>query len=126
MTGRQAETYRQKLLALTNRVNGDLSQLAHEGLRKVGGEASGNLSNTPLHLADLGADHFEQEVTLGLMEIEGQTQREIAAAVGRIDAGTFGRCEDCGKAIPAPRLDAVPYTRYCAPCAQAVEAGRAG
>jgi RNA polymerase-binding transcription factor DksA len=126
MNTQQTESYRQKLLALTSRLDGRRAQLTSEGLRNAGGVASGSLSNTPLHLSDLGAETFQQEVTLGLLEIEGQTQQEIAAAVGRLEAGTYGRCEQCDKNIPAARLDAVPYARFCAPCARMVEEGVAG
>jgi RNA polymerase-binding transcription factor DksA len=42
---------------------------------------------------------------------------EIQAALDRLAAGTFGRCERCGGAIAAERLDALPATRRCRECA---------
>ena len=36
----------------------------------------------------------------------------------RIEARTFGKCEDCGCEIPKERLDSVPYTRWCIDCAE--------
>ena len=42
-------------------------------------------------------------------------------ALGRIDAGTYGRCEECGEMIAKPRLQALPYTRHCIECARALE-----
>ena len=42
-------------------------------------------------------------------------------ALGRIDAGTFGRCEECREPIARPRLQALPYTRHCIQCARALE-----
>lgn len=48
--------------------------------------------------------------------------RQVNAALERIDAGTFGRCLDCGRTIPADRLDAVPYTAYCHECESRHEA----
>jgi len=121
MTQAELEHYREKLLALGARLKGDVSGLIDEGLRQGGGEASGNLSNTPLHLADLGTDAFEQEMTLSLLENEGQQLQEIAAALDRIGQGTFGRCRECGRDIPRARLDAVPYTRYCVDCARKIQ-----
>jgi DnaK suppressor protein len=38
---------------------------------------------------------------------------EIEAALSRLAIGRFGRCEQCGSAIPATRLAEVPQTRYC-------------
>src|SRR5262249_46178421 len=49
VTDREREDYRRNLLGLANRIKGDMTDLAGEALRKAGGEASGNLSNTPLH-----------------------------------------------------------------------------
>lgn len=39
--------------------------------------------------------------------------REVDAALGRIDAGTFGLCKTCGDAIEPERLLADPLTRFC-------------
>jgi RNA polymerase-binding transcription factor DksA len=44
------------------------------------------------------------------------------AALERLDAGTFGRCVECGMEIPAERLDDLPYTPYCVVCEAAHEA----
>lgn len=38
---------------------------------------------------------------------------EVRAAIDRLDDGTFGKCIDCGKEIPAGRLEAIPWTQYC-------------
>jgi RNA polymerase-binding transcription factor DksA len=121
MTKSETEQYRQNLLALRDRHNGDVSHLADEALRRTGGGAAGNLSNMPIHMADLGTDNFEQEFTLSLMQNEEQLVGEIAAALDRINQGTFGRCEECQQEIPKPRLQAVPYTRYCVECARKLE-----
>jgi DnaK suppressor protein len=37
-------------------------------------------------------------------------------ALTRLTAGRFGRCEQCGAAIPASRLALIPETRYCPAC----------
>ena len=43
-----------------------------------------------------------------------QQLAQVKDALQRIDEGTYGVCIDCGRKIPAPRLDAVPWTPYCA------------
>src|SRR5437868_11134788 len=123
MTKAEMEAYRENLLALRERHNGDASHLADEGLRRTGGGAAGNLSNMPIHMADLGTDNFEQEFTLGLLQNEEQALEEIAAALDRLDQGTFGRCEECHKDIPRERLKALPYARFCLACARKLEQG---
>jgi DnaK suppressor protein len=49
----------------------------------------------------------------------------IHAALARIEAGTFGTCENCGREISLERLKAVPYAACCAPCQQRKEAEEA-
>ena len=121
MTKAELESYRESLLALRDRHNGDASHLADEALRRTGGGAAGNLSNMPIHMADLGTDNFEQEFTLSLMQTEEQLLGEIAAALDRIKQGSFGLCEECKGAIPRARLQAVPYARHCVKCARKLE-----
>ncbi len=38
---------------------------------------------------------------------------DVRAALKRLDEGTFGKCIDCGREIPAARLEAIPWTAYC-------------
>jgi DnaK suppressor protein len=123
MTTTESSKYRDTLLALRNRLNGDVTHMTGEALREAGGEASGGISNTPLHMADLGTDNFEQEFTLGLIQNEEQTITEIDAALARLRNGTFGRCEECQQEIPVTRLQALPYTRHCVACARKHEQG---
>ncbi len=121
MNQAQREKYRRQLLALAGRLQGDVTGLAGETFRTAGGESSGSLSNAPLHLADLGTDHFNHELNVSLLESEEQALEEVAAALERLEAGTFGACEQCQKPIAAERLEAVPYARLCIDCARQVE-----
>ena len=121
MTNSELQIYRLQLLALQNRLNIDVSDLADEALGKPGDEATVNLSHAPIHMADQGTDSFEQQFTLSLMENEEQTLGEIAAALERIERGTFGCCEECQQTIPQARLEALPYTCYCVGCARKLQ-----
>jgi len=121
MTKAELQAYRAQLESMQARHNGDISHLADEALRRTGSGATGNLSNMPIHMADLGTDNFEQEFTLGLIQNEEQALDEIGAALDRMDQRTFGRCEECQKEIPRARLQAIPYTRYCVECARKLE-----
>ncbi|HMC67393.1 MAG TPA: TraR/DksA family transcriptional regulator [Gemmataceae bacterium] len=121
MTKAEMETYRRQLTDLRERLNGDVAHLANEALRKGGGEASGSLSNTPIHMADLGTDNFEQENTLNLLQNEEQVLSQIAEALERMQQGVYGRCDECESEIPKARLKELPYTRYCVECARKLE-----
>src|SRR5579862_7647237 len=99
--------HRRRLQALAARLKGDMSGLRQSALRGSGGEASGGISNAPLHLADLATDNSEQEVSLGLLQNQQGVLNAILSALDRLDAGTYGKCERCGKDIPEERLKAL-------------------
>jgi RNA polymerase-binding transcription factor DksA len=42
-----------------------------------------------------------------------ETLDEVDRALERLDGGTYGNCEVCGKPIGAARLEAMPATRFC-------------
>ena len=59
MTQADMEHYRDRLESLAQRLKSTFANLSEGALRQSGGEASGSLSNAPLHMADLGTDVFE-------------------------------------------------------------------
>lgn len=124
MTETQAGAHRRRLAAQANRLKADMSGLRDAALRGSGGEASGGLSNAPLHLADLATDNSEQEVSLGLLQNQQAVLNAILAALDRLDAGTYGLCERCGKEIPEERLKALIYASRCVACEEEAEQDR--
>ncbi|MEV0730981.1 TraR/DksA C4-type zinc finger protein [Polymorphospora sp. NPDC050346] len=73
--------------------------------------------------ADTG-DPAQEPTRAALIAATRQSLEQISAALGRIDAGTYGRCVHCGKQIPAERLQILPHARFCVPCQE--KHGRAG
>ena len=115
LTKSELADFRALLMVRKLVLQGDVKKLEDEGCKK-GTDAAGDLSSLLIHLADLGTDNFEQEVTLGLMEGEGEELKQISEAFERIDDGTYGLCETCRKKIPKERLRAIPYARLCVVC----------
>lgn len=64
----------------------------------------------------------QRDLAVRLLGTSTRIQREVRAAVDRLAAGDFGICEQCGRDIPAKRLDALPWARRCMSCQQKVEA----
>ena len=106
---RDLDYFRQLLLAKRRELVGDMSSMEREALRSAQGS---NLSNLPLHMADMGTDNYEQEFTLGLVEKDRQLLREINIALAKIRDGTYGICEGTGKPITRARLEAKPWAKY--------------
>ncbi len=113
----ELDKFRAVLLAKVTEIMSSMSSMEIEALRR---ERS-DLSNMPIHLADIGSDNFEIENTLGLMDSEKKLLIEIYDALGRIDEGTYGICENNGEPISKARIKAVPWARYCLICASLLE-----
>ena len=73
---------------------------------------------------DMSLQDVNQEIALRLGERESQTVAEIDEALRRINEGTYGTCERCGKPIPEARLEALPAARFDAACQSELEASR--
>ncbi len=105
-----------RLLLRREQLRGNVSKLSDQSVGKNPNDASGNISTTPIHMADVGTDAFEHEMTLGLVEEEADELEEVEEALERLKKKTFGLCEICKKTIPKQRLSAIPYTRLCVGC----------
>jgi DnaK suppressor protein len=46
-----------------------------------------------------------------------ETLDEVEAALEKMEGGTYGTCEDCGKQINPARLEAKPAAKHCIDCA---------
>lgn len=44
--------------------------------------------------------------------------QQVDDALARMDAGTYGICAGCGRAIPDGRLEVRPFAEYCVSCAE--------
>jgi RNA polymerase-binding transcription factor DksA len=124
MTKREMEKFRTRLRTMSERIQGTAESAEEQARAATGGEAAGDLSNTPIHLGDVGSEVFTQELGATLLENEQYLRGEILDALDRVEKGTFGRCENCGRGIARERLEILPYARYCLACAAAMLAGR--
>ncbi len=71
--------------------------------------------------ADAGSKTFEREQELSIAANRLDLLTQIQRAVERIDAGTYGFCESCGKPIPKARLKAFPMATLDVACKQREE-----
>jgi RNA polymerase-binding protein DksA len=69
--------------------------------------------------ADAGTATFEREKELSIEQNVRDLIQKIDRALKRIDDGTYGICERCGKPIEKARLKALPYVDLCIKDAQA-------
>jgi RNA polymerase-binding protein DksA len=84
-------------------------------------DESGELSSYDQHPADAATETFLRERDVALEESAEAILRQVEVALRKIDEGTYGTCERCGKEIAPARLQAIPYTPFCIECAARVE-----
>ncbi|GHJ45845.1 hypothetical protein Cs7R123_31870 [Catellatospora sp. TT07R-123] len=74
--------------------------------------------------ADVGTLAVESSEQAALAAALAEQLARLRAAVARLDAGTFGVCERCGKQVPPVRLQVMPWVTHCVPCQSAAEKRR--
>jgi DnaK suppressor protein len=90
-------------------IRDDLQREQDESVSDTGGE----LSSFDQHPGDSGTETFEMEKNVSLREQVDDELQEIEVAFQRLQRGTYGTCQACGKPIGDERLEAMPATRFC-------------
>ena len=69
---------------------------------------------------------LNREVAIRNLDRESRLLKDVQAALGRVQEGTFGLCLRCEEDIPEKRLKALPWAAYCVACQEVVDRLRAG
>jgi DnaK suppressor protein len=100
---------RTALLAERKRV---LAELADTKIEAPGPMTYGSQAAAASHVV-------EQQRDLALRDHNEQHLAAVAAALDRLDAGTYGRCTSCHRQIAPERLEALPWAALCIDCQRA-------
>jgi len=74
---------------------------------------SEELSHFDQHPADTATELSDADREVAIIENAVDQRVQVVAALQRIEDGTYGRCVDCGKEIPAARLEVRPEAARC-------------
>lgn len=74
-------------------------------------------------LVDRANSAYSRELHFAISDGERERLGLIDQALERMQQGTFGICAACRRPVPAPRLQAVPWARYCTDCQELAEKG---
>ena len=66
---------------------------------------------------------LDRQIDYSLEEASNHVLAAIDAALERIEAGSYGTCQTCGKQIGDDRLEAIPYATQCIDCRRREERG---
>ena len=104
----QLKRLRQLLLDKKSELIANVSEEEKEGRESVSVEAK--------DFADMATESYGQELNFSISDAGRKNLRDIENALLRINEGTYGVCESCGKPIAESRLEAVPHARMCISC----------
>ncbi len=125
MDQNQLEHYRELLLQKRRELMEQLGYIRETSFSDTIKDASGENSAYTFHMADQGTDTQEREKAFLFAYREGRLIYHIDEALQRIEKGTYGLCQNCGKPISPERLEAVPHARLCIECKAKEEAEEA-
>ncbi|MGH2693578.1 MAG: TraR/DksA family transcriptional regulator [Actinomycetota bacterium] len=90
-------------------------ELEHESFDATQSDMTGEVGLDE-DFADAGAATFDRERDLSILNNIKDLKDQITRAIRRIDEGTYGTCERCGRPIDAARLRALPHASLCMDC----------
>lgn len=96
------------------RLEGELRRALHR--LGVGQRTVESVMASGCRLDGIGAAALEPELAAADARLRDRV-RDLAAALDRCSAGSYGRCEQCGKRIGTERLELLPTTTRCRSCA---------
>jgi RNA polymerase-binding transcription factor DksA len=98
--------------------NRDLHPL-RQALREQFDRHTEDLTDLTTHGTSPERDGLDPHTLTVLIDSTRQALADTTEALGRMAAGTYGRCEGCALDIPAERLEILPHARFCVPCQEA-------
>lgn len=121
MDARTVEKYRKRVLEDRARLEADRAALRQRDPGDIQSELS-ELTDTDFnHPGDNATETMEREKDRALGENIHALLSQIDDALARMDAGTYGVCDNCRKPIGEARLEALPYATLCIECANRIE-----
>ena len=112
------QTHYRRLLKMRDEINSERRRLLTQA-RELKRRAHSD------NIADAGTDTYDQDFALGIASSEQQALFEIEEALNRLRTGRYGICEATGQRIDPARLEAIPWTRFCAEAERDLEANNA-
>jgi DnaK suppressor protein len=95
---------------------GELTRTRLAMLRSGEGMRDSELADVDQHPADRAGELYDEELEETERAVLEEEERRIAEARRALAQGTYGICRDCGREIPAARLEAMPEAVRCLDC----------
>ncbi len=109
---KELDELRERLLAERVELGTQLETLEENSFSGTQSDMTGEVAFDD-ETADAGTATFERERDLSIENNVRDLQGKVERALARIDGGTYGICDRCGKAIEKARVKALPYVDLC-------------
>lgn len=105
---------KEKLILEKTRIEEELNRIAKP--TTAAGDFSTNFSEIGTDEDDNASEVEEYTDNLAIETTLEKQLKEILEALGKMEAGTYGKCENCDAEIPVERLQAYPAAKTCMHC----------
>ncbi len=119
----ETEHFRTLLLEERGRVERAIANLREDHPGRIDEEIEEIGASQDNHLAETATATLDREIDYTLEENSIRMLGAIDAALKRMDEGAYGMCTNCGREIPAERLEAYPWASLCIDCKRQSERG---
>ncbi|MGH2820589.1 MAG: TraR/DksA family transcriptional regulator, partial [Actinomycetota bacterium] len=119
----QLEEIKQRLAGERTALQRQLAELEEESFESTQSDITGEVGIDE-DFADAGSATFDRERALSIHNNIVDLMDQMTRAIARIDDGTYGTCERCGRPIDAARLKALPHALLCMDCKRREERAR--
>ncbi|HEV8421037.1 MAG TPA: TraR/DksA C4-type zinc finger protein [Actinomycetota bacterium] len=120
LTKKEIQELKERLLAERKDLQSQFDELEEFAFGSNQSDISGEMGFDEEY-ADAGTATFERERDLSLVNNLRDLMERIDKALAKIDEGTYGLCDRCGRPIEKLRLKALPYANLCIKDKQAEE-----
>jgi DnaK suppressor protein len=120
LTKKEAQELRERLIEERKALAAQHEELEQQTFAANQQEQTGEMLFDE-EFADAGSGTFEREKDLSLVNNLVDLMDRIDKALAKMDAGTYGLCDRCGRPIEKLRLKALPYANLCIKDKQAEE-----
>ncbi|MCK4282741.1 MAG: TraR/DksA C4-type zinc finger protein [Candidatus Brocadiae bacterium] len=121
MNARERKQFRKMLIELKRKLTNNIGHLQNDAL-KTAGETVDEWSGVPTeHMAERGSDNFVRDLMIKVLQDSDAELCDINVALEKLEAGTYGLCENCSGKLKKKRLRALPFARLCIECKQEEE-----
>ena len=117
----ELQRFREQLLTEQSRLEEELEEIERRAAHADESDRASELSAYEDHPADLASETFEREKDLAIGESVEHMLHKVINALEKIDRGTYGLCDACGKPIKKARLRALPFATLCLDCQDRLE-----